>query len=246
LWQGRSVVGHIDDWLPACGAGHIEDPGRYLHSAGVDEQIWGMYDHLGLGAYVNGLDPQFEEFQDRLELFKASRKTRSTCWRTGACLELAGARPGARCPSKLDRGVRHGPAWVREDMGVKELADCEASAATPLRALRALCFRQGTARELRDGRRYRSGRWRCWTAVNSFIAGNVPAVGALVAFQYWPCVETGAAGQKRWSRRVLSFGGGGRRLGGVSNAFYAREQAYSRAVVKKLIEGNDMLIERDQ
>jgi NitT/TauT family transport system substrate-binding protein len=153
----------------------------YLHTLAVDGQMW-LADHLG--AYQkHGLEPEFKLFQTGLELFQAMIGGSLDVLSTGAVISNFPARGQGKM--FLTNGVEFATAqlWVREDQGIKSIAD--------LKGKRVATTAGTTAHVFLDTALKANGlqssdieilNQRMPDAVTSFISGSVPAVALWVPF----------------------------------------------------------------
>src|SRR5690606_24442937 len=153
----------------------------YLHTLAVDGQMW-LADHLG--AYQkHGLEPDFKLFQTGLELFQAMIGGSLDVLSTGAVISNFPARGQGKM--FLTNGVEFATAqlWVREDQGIKSIAD--------LKGKRVATTAGTTAHVFLDTALKANGlqssdieilNQRMPDAVTSFISGSVPAVALWVPF----------------------------------------------------------------
>lgn len=153
----------------------------YLHTLAVDGQMW-LADHLG--AYQkHGLEPEFKLFQTGLEIFQAMIGGSLDVLSTGAVISNFPARGQGKM--FLANAVEFATAqlWVREDQGIKSIAD--------LKGKRVATTAGTTAHVFLDTALKANGlkasdiellNQRMPDAVTSFISGAVPAVALWVPF----------------------------------------------------------------
>lgn len=153
----------------------------YLHTLAVDGQMW-LSDHLGSFG-KHGLEPEFKLFQTGLEIFQAMIGGSLDVLSTGAVISNFPARGQGKM--FLANAVEFATAqlWVREDQGIKTIADLKGkrvatTAGTTAHvflntALKANNMAAGDIEVLNQ---------RMPDAVTSFISGAVPAVALWVPF----------------------------------------------------------------
>jgi len=237
-----SVVGTSMIGMPALAQAKSKIRVGYLHTLAVDEQIW-LSDHLGSWAR-NGLDPQFKEFKTGLELFKAMSENSIDMLATGAVISNFPARGQGKMFLANSIEFATAQLWVREDMGVKEFADLRGKRVATTAGTTAHVFLDNALRENKmTGADIDLASMPMPDAVNSFIAGNVPAVVLWVPFNI-------AVREKVPQAKKLLDAGvfypSAAVVGGwaASNAFFAANKPVLARIVRAWIEGNDMLIAR--
>jgi len=134
--------------------------------------------------------------------------------------------------------------WVREDMGVKQVTDLRGKRVATTAGTTAHVFLDNALRENKmTGADIDLASMPMPEAVNSFIAGNVPAVVLWVPFNI-------AVREKLpQAKKILDAGAfypSAAVVGGwaASNTFYAANKPILARIVRAWIEGNDMLIAR--
>src|SRR5467141_3246865 len=173
---GMSAIG-----MPALAQAKTKTRVGYLHTLAVDEQIW-LCDHLGAWAR-NGLDPQFSEFKTGLELFKAMSGGSIDMLVTGAVISNFPARGQGKMFLANSIEFATAQLWVREDMGVKQVTDLRGKRVATTAGTTAHVFLDNALRENKmTGADIDLASMPMPEAVNSFIAGNVPAVVLWVPF----------------------------------------------------------------
>ncbi len=153
----------------------------YLHTLAVDGQMW-LADHLGAFA-KNGLEPEFRQFQTGLEIFQAMIGGSLDVLSTGAVISNFPARGQGKM--FLANAVEFATAqlWVREDQGIKTIADLKGKRIATTAGTTAHVF-LNTALKANNmsGSDVELLNQRMPDAVTSFISGAVPAVALWVPF----------------------------------------------------------------
>lgn len=153
----------------------------YLHTLAVDGQMW-LSDHLGAFA-KHGLEPEFKLFQTGLELFQAMIGGSLDVLSTGAVISNFPARGQGKM--FLANAVEFATAqlWVREDQGIKSLADLKGKRVATTAGTTAHVFLNTAlkANNLAPGDIDLLNQ-RMPDAVTSFISGAVPAVALWIPF----------------------------------------------------------------
>jgi NitT/TauT family transport system substrate-binding protein len=153
----------------------------YLHTLAVDGQMW-LADHLGAFG-KNGLEPEFKLFQTGLELFQAMIGGSLDVLSTGAVISNFPARGQGKM--FLANAVEFATAqlWVREDQGIKTIADLKGKRVATTAGTTAHVF-LSTALKANglSGSDIELLNQRMPDAVTSFISGSVPAVALWVPF----------------------------------------------------------------
>src|SRR5689334_18647041 len=153
----------------------------YLHTLAVDGQLW-LADHLGAWGR-NGVDPEFKEFKTGLELFKAMSENAIDMLATGAVISNFPARGQGKM--FLVNSVEFATAqlWVREDMGVAQVADLRGKQVVTTAGTTAHVFLDNALRENKmSGADIDLKSMPMADAVNAFIGGNFPAIALWVPF----------------------------------------------------------------
>lgn len=153
----------------------------YLHTLAVDGQLW-LAQHLN-AFDKHGIEPELRLFQTGLELFQAMIGGSLDTLVTGAVISNFPARGQGK--AFLANTVEFATAqlWVREDQGIKSIAD--------LKGKRVATTAGTTAHVFLDNALKANGmspkdiellNQRMPDAVTSFISGAVPAVALWVPF----------------------------------------------------------------
>lgn len=153
----------------------------YLHTLAVDGQMW-LSDHLGAFA-KNGLEPEFKQFQTGLEIFQAMIGGSLDVLSTGAVISNFPARGQGKM--FLANAVEFATAqlWVREDQGIKSLADLKGKRVATTAGTTAHVFLDNALKANNmTGKDIEILNQRMPDAVTSFISGAVPAVALWVPF----------------------------------------------------------------
>ena len=214
----------------------------YLHTVAVDEQIW-LADHLGAWAR-NSLDPQFKEFKTGIELFGAMSSGDIDMLATGAVISNFPARGQGKM--FLANSIEYATAqlWVREDMGVRQFTDLRGKRVATTAGTTAHVFLDNALRENKmTAADIDLASMPMPQAVETFIAGSVPAVVLWVPFNI-------AVRNKVPQAKMLLDAGVFYPSAAVvdgwaaSNSFYAANKPVLQRVIRTWIEANDMLMAR--
>ena len=173
---GASVLG-----APAIAQAKTKVRVGYLHTLAVDGQMW-LADHLGAFA-KHGIEPEFKLFQTGLEIFQAMIGGSLDVLSTGAVISNFPARGQGKM--FLANAVEFATAqlWVREDQGIKSLADLKGKRIATTAGTTAHVF-LNTALKANNlaASDIELLNQRMPDAVTSFISGAVPAVALWVPF----------------------------------------------------------------
>jgi len=173
---GASVLG-----APAIAQAKSKVRVGYLHTLAVDGQMW-LADHLGAFA-KHGIEPEFKLFQTGLEIFQAMIGGSLDVLSTGAVISNFPARGQGKM--FLANAVEFATAqlWVREDQGIKSLADLKGKRIATTAGTTAHVF-LNTALKANNlaASDIELLNQRMPDAVTSFISGAVPAVALWVPF----------------------------------------------------------------
>lgn len=211
----------------------------YLHTLAVDGQMW-LADHLG-AFEKNGLEPEFKQFQTGLEIFQAMIGGSLDVLSTGAVISNFPARGQGKM--FLANAVEFATAqlWVREDQGIKSIADLKGKRIATTAGTTAHVFLNtalkahglaATDVELLNQ--------RMPDAVTSFISGAVPAVALWVPFNI--TVRDKVAGAKKLVDASTYYPQSAIMSGWATTAdFHAKNREVLVRVVKAWGEGNEYL-----
>jgi NitT/TauT family transport system substrate-binding protein len=173
---GASVLG-----APAIAQAKTKVRVGYLHTLAVDGQMW-LADHLGAFA-KHGIEPEFKLFQTGLEIFQAMIGGSLDVLSTGAVISNFPARGQGKM--FLANAVEFATAqlWVREDQGIKSIADLKGKRIATTAGTTAHVF-LNTALKANNlaASDIELLNQRMPDAVTSFISGAVPAVALWVPF----------------------------------------------------------------
>jgi sulfonate transport system substrate-binding protein len=173
---GASVLG-----APAIAQAKTKVRVGYLHTLAVDGQMW-LADHLGAFA-KHGIEPEFKLFQTGLEIFQAMIGGSLDVLSTGAVISNFPARGQGKM--FLANAVEFATAqlWVREDQGIKSIADLRGKRIATTAGTTAHVF-LNTALKANNlaASDIELLNQRMPDAVTSFISGAVPAVALWVPF----------------------------------------------------------------
>lgn len=153
----------------------------YLHTLAVDGQMW-LADHLGAFAQ-NNIEPEFKQFQTGLEIFQAMIGGSLDVLSTGAVISNFPARGQGKM--FLANAVEFATAqlWVREDQGIKSIADLKGKRIATTAGTTAHVFLSTALKA--NGLKSTDVEilnQRMPDAVTTFISGSVPAVALWVPF----------------------------------------------------------------
>ena len=168
--------------FPAIGQARTKVKVGYLHTPAVDGQIWTGQQ---IGAFdKNGLDLELVQFTTGLELFQAMIGGSLDMLATGAVVSNFPARGQGKV--FLINNVEYATAqlWVREDSGIKSLADLMGKKISTTAGTTAHVFLDSALRSanLDPAKDIQIVNQRMAEAVTSFISGAVPAVALWVPF----------------------------------------------------------------
>lgn len=167
--------------LPAFAQGRTKIKIGYLHTPAVDGHIF-VGQQLGSFA-KQGLDLELVQFTTGLELFQAMIGGSLDMLATGAVLSNFPARGQGK--AFLMNNIEYGTAqlWVREDSGIKTLADLKGKQVSTTAGTTAHVFLDRALRTNKvDPSEVKLVNQRMTEAVTSFISGAVPAVALWVPF----------------------------------------------------------------
>ena len=168
--------------MPAIAQSRVKLKVGYLHTPAVDSHIW-----IGqqIGAFAKqGLDLELIQFTTGLELFQAMIGGSLDVLSTGAVLSNFPARGQGK--AFLMNNIEYATAqlWVREDSGIKTLADLKGKKISTTTGTTAHVFLDRALRSvnLDSAKDVQLVNQRMAEAVTSFISGAVPAVALWVPF----------------------------------------------------------------
>ena len=214
----------------------------YLHTIAVDEQLW-LCDHIGAWGR-SGLDPQFKLYGTGIELFKAMAAGEIDMLVTVAVCSNYPARGQGKL--FLINSVEYATAqlWVREDMGVKQIADLRGKRIVTTAGTTAHVFLDNALRENKmTAADIDMNSMPMPEAVNTFISGSVTAIVLWVPFNI-PVREK--VPQAKMILDASAYYPSAAIVGGwvASNAYYAANRLVLIRIIRAWTEGNDMLIAR--
>lgn len=167
--------------LPAFAQARTKIKVGYLHTPAVDGHIF-----VGqqIGSYAKqGLDLELVQFTTGLELFQAMIGGSLDMLATGAVLSNFPARGQGK--AFLMNNIEYGTAqlWVREDSGIKTIADLKGKQVSTTAGTTAHVFLDRALRTNKvDPADIKIVNQRMTEAVTSFVSGAVPAVALWVPF----------------------------------------------------------------
>lgn len=154
----------------------------YLHTLAVDGQLW-LAQHLG-AFEKNGLEPEFKQFQTGLELFQAMIGGSLDTLVTGAVISNFPARGQGKVFLANTIEFATAQLWVREDQGIKTIADLKGKRIATTAGTTAHVFfdnaLKGNGMSAKDIELLNQ---RMPDAVTSFISGAVSAVALWTPFE---------------------------------------------------------------
>ncbi|HMM53706.1 MAG TPA: ABC transporter substrate-binding protein [Candidatus Desulfobacillus sp.] len=212
----------------------------YLHTPAVDGQIW-LGQHLGSFA-KQGLDLEMVKFTTGLELFQAMIGGSLDVLATGAVLSNFPARGQGKV--FLLNNIEYATAqlWVREEAGIKTLADLKGKQISTTTGTTAHVFLDRALRsaKLDPASDVKIVNQRMAEAVTSFVAGAVQAVALWVPFDQ-------VVKQKLPGARMLidasAFFPEAAIMGGwaAGNAYYEKNKPTLVRLIKAWAEANDFI-----
>lgn len=211
----------------------------YLHTPAVDGHIF-----LGqqTGAFARqGLELELVKFTTGLELFQAMIGGSLDMLATGAVLSNFPARGQGK--AFLMNNIEYATAqlWVREDSGIKTLADLKGKQVSTTTGTTAHVFLDRALRNNNiDPKDVKVVNQRMTEAVSSFISGAVPAVALWVPF------DSVIKKQLPGARRLVdasSFFPQAAIMGGwaARNDYYEKNQPVIRKVIAGWAEANALI-----
>jgi NitT/TauT family transport system substrate-binding protein len=226
--------------LPAFAQARTKVKVGYLHTPAVDGHIW-----IGqeTGAFAKqGLDLEMIQFTTGLELFQAMIGGSLDMLATGAVVSNFPARGQGKV--FLMNNIEYATAqlWVREDSGIKTIADLKGKQISTTTGTTAHVFLDRALRSgnLDPAKDVKLVNQRMTEAVTSFISGAVPAVALWVPFD-------SVIRQKLPGARKLVDASAFFPQAAIMGGWAARNDYYdkNRAVITKLIaawaEVNDVV-----
>ena len=166
---------------PALAQGSRKVRVGYLHTLAVDGQIWTGMARDSFGK--QGLDLELRQFNTGLELFQAMVGGSLDVLSTGAVISNFPARGQGKVFLINDVEFATAQLWVREDQGVRTLADLRGRRVATTTGTTAHVFLDTALRANGiDPKAVELLNQRMPDAVTSFISGAVPAVALWVPF----------------------------------------------------------------
>jgi NitT/TauT family transport system substrate-binding protein len=211
----------------------------YLHTPAVDGHIF-----IGqqIGSYAKqGLELELVKFTTGLELFQAMIGGSLDMLATGAVLSNFPARGQGK--AFLMNNIEYATAqlWVREDSGIKTLADLKGKQVSTTTGTTAHVFLDRALRNNNiDPKDVKVVNQRMTEAVSSFISGAVPAVALWVPF------DSVIRKQLPTARRLVdasSFFPQAAIMGGwaARNDYYEKNQPVIRKLIAGWAEANTLI-----
>jgi NitT/TauT family transport system substrate-binding protein len=225
---------------PGLGQGARKVRVGYLHTLAVDGQIW-----IGMqrGSFARqGLDLELRQFNTGLELFQAMVGGSLDMLSTGAVISNFPARGQGKVFLINDVEFATAQLWVRDDQGIKSLADLKGKRVATTAGTTAHVFLDTALRANNiDPKDIELLNQRMPEAVTSFISGAVPAVALWVPFNI--AVREKMPGAKKlvdagafYPQAAIVSGWAAR------NDYYEQNRDICAAVVKGWIEANDYFV----
>jgi NitT/TauT family transport system substrate-binding protein len=211
----------------------------YLHAPAVDGHIF-LGQHTGAFA-KHGLELDLVKFTTGLELFQAMIGGSLDMLATGAVLSNFPARGQGK--AFLMNNIEYATAqlWVREDSGIKTLADLKGKQVSTTTGTTAHVFLDRALRNNNiDPKDVKVVNQRMTEAVSSFISGAVPAVALWVPF------DSVIKKQLPNARRLVdasSFFPQAAIMGGwaARNDYYEKNQPVIRKLIAGWVEANTLI-----
>jgi NitT/TauT family transport system substrate-binding protein len=212
----------------------------YLHTLAVDGQIWiGMQRE---SFAKQGLDLELRQFNTGLELFQAMVGGSLDMLSTGAVISNFPARGQGKVFLINDVEFATAQLWVRDDQGIKSLADLKGKRVSTTAGTTAHVFLDTALRANNiDPKEVELLNQRMPEAVSSFISGAVPAVALWVPFNI--AVREKVPGAKKlvdagafYPQAAIVSGWA------AGNEFYEQNRDVCARVVKGWIDANDYFI----
>ena len=179
--MGASALGVSVLGAPAIAQARTKVKLGYLHTLAVDGQIW-----LGMqrGDFAkHGVDLELTQFTTGLELFQAMIGGSLDMLATGAVLSNFPARGQGKVFLINDVEFATAQLWVRDDQGIKSIADLKGKKISTTTGTTAHVFLDTALRANSvDPKEVEIVNQRMAEAVTSFISGAVPAVALWVPF----------------------------------------------------------------
>ena len=225
--------------LPAFAQGRTKVKVGYLHTPAVDGHIF-VGQQIGSFA-KQGLDLELVKFNTGLELFQAMIGGSLDMLATGAVLSNFPARGQGK--AFLMNNIEYATAqlWVREDSGIKTLADLKGKQVSTTTGTTAHVFLDRALRTNNiDPKDVNVVNQRMPEAVSSFISGAVPAVALWVPF------DSVIKKQLPGARRLIdasAFFPQAAIMGGwaAGNDYYAKNPAVIRKVIAGWADANALI-----
>ncbi|MEJ5991721.1 ABC transporter substrate-binding protein [Ramlibacter sp. PS3R-8] len=225
--------------LPAFAQARTKVKVGYLHTPAVDGHIF-VGQQIGSFA-KQGLDLELVKFNTGLELFQAMIGGSLDMLATGAVLSNFPARGQGK--AFLMNNIEYATAqlWVREDSGIKTLADLKGKQVSTTTGTTAHVFLDRALRTNNiDPKDVNVVNQRMPEAVSSFISGAVPAVALWVPF------DSVIKKQLPGARRLIdasAFFPQAAIMGGwaAGNDYYAKNPAVIRKVIAGWADANALI-----
>jgi NitT/TauT family transport system substrate-binding protein len=237
LAAGTAVLGLAK---PALAQGARKVRVGYLHTLAVDGQIWiGMQRE---SFAKQGLDLDLRQFNTGLELFQAMVGGSLDMLSTGAVISNFPARGQGKVFLINDVEFATAQLWVRDDQGIKSLADLKGKRIATTAGTTAHVFLDTALRANNvDPKDVELLNQRMPEAVTSFISGAVPAVALWVPFNI--AVREKVPGAKKlidagafYPQAAIVSGWAAR------NDYYEQNRDTCARVVRGWVDANDYMI----
>ena len=239
LIQAAAGAAALAGGMPAFAQARTKVKVGYLHTPAVDGHIF-VGQQIGSFA-KQGLDLELVKFNTGLELFQAMIGGSLDMLATGAVLSNFPARGQGK--AFLMNNIEYATAqlWVREDSGIKTLADLKGKQVSTTTGTTAHVFLDRALRTNNiDPKDVNVVNQRMPEAVSSFISGAVPAVALWVPF------DSVIKKQLPGARRLIdasAFFPQAAIMGGwaAGNDYYAKNPAVIRKVIAGWADANALI-----
>jgi len=239
LKGAAAAAGTVTLGMPALAQAKAKVRIGYLHTLAVDGQLW-LAQHLDSFG-KNGIEPELKLFQTGLELFQAMIGGSLDTLVTGAVISNFPARGQGKVFLANTVEFATAQLWVREDQGVKSIADLKGKRIATTAGTTAHVFLDNALKANgMSGKDVELLNQRMPDAVTSFISGAVPAVALWVPFNV--TVRDKVPGAKKLVDASAFYPQAAILGGWASTAdYHAKNRETLVRLSKAWIEGNAML-----
>lgn len=239
--HGSAAAAVASNGLPAFAQAKTKVKVGYLHTPAVDGHIW-----LGqqMGSFARqGLELEMIQFTTGLELFQAMIGGSLDVLATGAVVSNFPARGQGKV--FLINNIEYATAqlWVREDAGIKTMADLRGKQISTTTGTTAHVFLDRALRsaQLDPAKDVRIVNQRMAEAVTSFISGAVPAVAL------WSPFDSTVRQKAPGARKLIdasAFFPQAAIMGGwaARNDYYEKNKAVLKRLIAAWVPVNDHII----